>query len=181
MLEGCRLRLTVRVYRDLAKDQTITDYPPCIRDDSKQDSRTPIPNYDTKGSTETLTLPAGTRLLLDFTTASHDPAAFPDPEKVKLDRPIDSYMHYGWGRHQCLGLEASRVVLTAMFKSVVGLKGLRRADGPRGQLKSFPVSVWAGQTGRGGPGPWSGLRVYMTPDQSSYWPIPATMKIRWDA
>lgn len=33
---------------------------------------------------------------------------------------------------------------------------------------------------RGGGDEWTGLRVYMTPDQSAYSPVPTTMRVRWD-
>ena len=178
MLEGARLRGTVAVYRDVATDQTIMDYVPCKPDPNDPTLLGANPVNDPK--TSTLNLKQGTRVIVDLTTVSHDPAIFPDPEQVKLDRSLDSYMHYGWGPHQCLGMEISRVVMTAMFKAVVGLKGLKKVDGPRGELKSFPASVWSGQVGREAVHEWSGLRAYMTADQSSYWPMPTTLKVRYD-
>ncbi|CZR65226.1 related to Linoleate diol synthase [Phialocephala subalpina] len=214
MLEGCRLRGTVAIYRDLATDQTIADYHP---HSPPSDSSNPNPQPTTK----THVLKSGTRLLLNLSTASRDPTIFPSSSTVRLDRPLDSYIHYGWGPHQCLGMEASRAALTAMFKSIVGLKGLRRAPGSRGRVKSMPARVWNGQVGNGQvgngqvgngqvgngqvgngqvgngqvgnvvvgsgheredrDGELEGLRVYMTADQSSYWPLPSTMKVRWDA
>jgi hypothetical protein len=178
MLEGCRLRSTVAVYRDLALDQIITDYniplsaSPSVLDDEQH---TTVHNLTT-----------GTRVLLNLSTASHDPTIFPDPETVKLDRPLDSYIHYGWGSHQCIGMEASRAALTAMFKVVVGLKGLRRAPGPRGVIKGIPAKVWNGQVGnemgmKDGEDELAGLKVYMSADQSSFSPLPSTMRVRWDA
>ena len=77
-------------------------------------------------------------------------------------------------------MQMSRVVLTEMFKGVVRLQGLERADGPRGEMKNFPASRWNGQIGRATDSAWSGLRVYMTPDQKSYWIMPTTMKVRYD-
>ncbi|KAF8856230.1 linoleate diol synthase [Acephala macrosclerotiorum] len=121
-------------------------------------------------------------------TASQDPTIFPSPSTVRLDRPLESYIHYGWGPHQCLGMEASRAALTAMFKSIVGLKGLRRAPGPRGCVKSMPAKLWSGQVGNAVGGDegqdengLEGLKVYMTADQSSFSPLPSTMRVRWDA
>jgi len=181
MLEGSRLRGTVALYRDVAADVTIRDYAPCEPDPAHPGVLDPVPISEPKEYT--LHLTAGTRLVLDLTCASHDPAAFPDPETVRLDRPLESYVHYGWGSHRCLGMETSRVMMTAIFKAVVGLKGLARAPAPRGELKSVPVKVWSGQVRRdegAGEQAWSGLRAYMTPDQSSYWPIPTTMRVRFE-
>ena len=181
MLEGCRIRGSVAVSRDVAADVTINDYAPCEPDTAHPGALDPVPVSSPKE--HSLNLKAGTRLVLDLTCASHDPAAFPDPETVRLDRPLDSYVHYGWGPHRCLGMETSRVMTTAIFKVVVGLKGLARAPAPRGGLKSLPLQVWSGQVRAdegAGEKVWSGLRAYMTPDQSSYWPIPTTMRVRFE-
>lgn len=180
MLEGCRLRSMVALYRDVSTDQTLTDFNPCVFDPSDPSGVNPISNPDPEGSTKTLNLPAGTRVLCDLTTASRDAASAPNPSECDPERPFDVYMHYSWGPHKCLGLDVANVLLTAIFKTVVGLPGLRRVDGPRGMLKSVPASIWEGQVGRGEAAEWTGIRMYMTPDQSSFWPVPTTMRVRWD-
>jgi hypothetical protein len=185
MLEGCRLRGTVALYRDHAADATITDFAPCFADPADPNSPDPVLNTDTAGTTTTVTVPAGQRIVLDLVTAGRDASVFPDPNEVKPDRPLDSYIHFGWGPHACAGMDLSRVAQTALFKAIVGHKGLRRAPGGRGTLKSMPVKVWEGQVGLGGESEaakkdWNGLRVYMTPDQGGLWPVPSTMKVRWE-
>lgn len=70
--------------------------------------------------------------------ANRDPDIFPDPDEVRLDRPMDAYIHYGEGPHMCLGKEASKVALTAMLRAVGRLSNLRRAPGPQGELKKIP-------------------------------------------
>jgi linoleate 8R-lipoxygenase/9,12-octadecadienoate 8-hydroperoxide 8R-isomerase len=95
-----------------------------------------------------------------------DPSVFPEPEKVKLDRDMDSYMHFGFGPHQCLGYGVCRLALATMLKVVGRLDNLRRAPGAQGQLKKLA-----------GPG---GISMYMAADHSSYSPFPTTMKIQWD-
>jgi linoleate 8R-lipoxygenase/9,12-octadecadienoate 8-hydroperoxide 8R-isomerase/linoleate 8R-lipoxygenase/9,12-octadecadienoate 8-hydroperoxide 8S-isomerase len=76
----------------------------------------------------------------------------------------------------------SIVGLSAVFKKIVGLKNLRRVRGGRGVLKSFPASSWNGQLGgvRNPDAGWTGLRTYMTADQSAFWPIPSTLRVLWD-
>ncbi|KUJ09947.1 linoleate diol synthase [Mollisia scopiformis] len=179
MLEGCRLNSTMTICRDLASDQIITHSMPPFTSVSSFATVTPF-------RTITHKLTTGTRVLLNLCTAGRDPAIFPDPGRVRLDRPLNSYIHYGWGPHQCLGIEASRAGLTAMFKTIVGLKGLRRAPGQRGMIKSMPAKNWNGQIGN--TSGWNeeeeelaGLKVYMTADQSSISPLPSTMRVRWDA
>jgi len=184
MLEGCRLRGGVALYRDLTTEQTITDYAPCTPNPEDPESPNPVTNENIEATKFTFTVPAHRRILADLVTAGRDPAVYPDPETVRLDRPLESYIHFGWGPHQCAGMEASRVAQTALFKSIVGKKNLRRAPGARGQLKSMPVRAWKGQVKNGAKDEveevWTGLRVYMTADQSGMWPVPSTMKVRWD-
>ena len=95
-----------------------------------------------------------------------DREAFPDPKTVGLDRPMESYLHYGMGPHICLGYDVSKVAMTAMLKTVGRLDNLRRVPGSQGQIKKIP-----------GPG---GFTLYMTADHSSYFPFPTTMKVQWD-
>lgn len=182
MLEGIRLRGSVAIYRDIETDQTVKDYQPCHPNPADPTGLNPIPNASSASSTYTLNLTAGTRVLIDLTAANHDASVFPDPETVKLDRPIESYMHFGWGPHQCIGREMSNVGLAALFKQIVGLKNLRRAEGNVGEVKSFGIAPWNGQTGesRNPDIGWTGLRTYLTTDQSSYWPVPSTLKVRFD-
>ncbi|KAK9778646.1 hypothetical protein SCAR479_04668 [Seiridium cardinale] len=123
------------------------------------------------------------RAIVDLVTASHDPLAFPDPETLSLDRPLSSYIPWGAGPHKCLGDGITRVALAAAFKTIVGLPGLSRAPGPRGECRSMEFKEWRGQVGRkaveGGGDEWTGLRVYLTPDQSRFSPVPTGMRIRW--
>lgn len=95
-----------------------------------------------------------------------DPAIFPNPHKVVLDRDLDLYIHHRVLPHQYLGRDMSRVALTAMLKTVGRLDNLRRAPGPQGKIKKIA-------------GPHAFTR-YMTADQSSYFPFPLSMKVQWD-
>ena len=141
-LEGARIRGTVMLYRNVATTATIQDL------------------------NRTVTVKPGEKLFINCTTASHDPIAFPEPESVKLDRPMDSYIQYGQGPHQCLGYNMSKLALRTMLKTVGKLENLRRAPGRQGHLKKVA-----------GPG---GATIYMTADHSRYFPYPTTMKVRWD-
>ena len=141
-MEGTRIRGTVGVFRSVATEATIQD-----------------------GDRQVKVNP-GEEVFIDCITASHDPVAFPDPETVKLDRPMDSYVQYGQGPHQCLGYGMSKLGLMTMLKTVGQLENLRRAPGPQGQMRKIA-----------GPG---GITLYMTADQSRIFPFPTTMKVRWD-
>ncbi|KAF7512006.1 hypothetical protein GJ744_002719 [Endocarpon pusillum] len=106
----------------------------------------------------------GQRVLCSLVGASMDPAIFENPHEVVLDRNLNLYIHYGTGPHQCLGYGLSKVAMTAMLKTIGQLDNLRRAPGPQGETKKVA-------------GP-HGFTKYMTADQSSYVPFPATMKVR---
>ncbi|KAI0124861.1 linoleate diol synthase precursor [Xylariales sp. AK1849] len=135
-------------------------------------------------SDQTYTGPPTQRATIDLATASHDPEAFPTPEALRLDRPLSSYISWEMGSHECLGEGITRAALAAAFKTIVSLPGLTRAPGPRGDCKSVEFKEWRGQSGRkavrGGGEEWTGRRVYLTPDQSAYSPVPTTMRVRWD-
>ena len=109
---------------------------------------------------------AGDKVFCSLSSANREAEIFPDPNTVRLDRPMESYIHFGVGPHACLGAEASRTALTAMLRTVGKLDNLRRAPGPAGQLKKIAR-----------PG---GSYDYMRPDHGSYSPFPTTMKIHWD-
>lgn len=141
-MEGSRIRATVGLYRAVAKETTIQD------------------------GERSIDVKPGDKVLCDLVTACMDPAAFLEPEKIKLDRPLDSYVHFGWGPHLCLGYDVCKLALTTMLKTVGQLDNLRRAPGSQGQIKKVP-----------GPG---GITLYMTPNQASFFPFPTTMKVRWD-
>lgn len=141
-MEGTRIRGTVGVFRNVATTATIQD------------------------GDKNVNVSPGEQLFIDCITASHDPIAFPEPESVKLDRPMDSYIHYGQGPHQCLGYDISKLALRTMLKTVGKLEKLRRVPGQQGQIKKVV-----------GPG---GVTLYMTSDSSRYFPFPTTMKVRWD-
>jgi linoleate 10R-lipoxygenase len=94
-------------------------------------------------------------------SAARDPKVFPNPDEVRLDRPLESYLYYDEGPHTSLGGDASRVALTAMLRVVGRLDNLRRAPGPQGALKKIPH-----------PG---GSYVYMKEDHSGYVVYPTSM------
>lgn len=53
--------------------------------------------------------------------ANHDPEAFPDPERVDLDRDRSKSMAFGWGVHRCLGLHLARLILRLEVEAVLDL------------------------------------------------------------
>lgn len=141
-MEGARLRHTAGLFRDAATDSTVLDHGREVH------------------------IPKGHRILVNMVLASRDPAVFPDPLKIDVTRPIDSYLHYGWGPHQCAGLDASKIAMVTMFRAVLRLPGLRLDPANPTGVKKVPAE--------------HGYTVYMKPDWSSVWPIPTGLRVRWD-
>ena len=46
-----------------------------------------------------------------------------------------SYLHFGWGMHQCFGLGINLVVIPEIMASLLRLPGLRRAQGSAGRVQ----------------------------------------------
>lgn len=79
-------------------------------------------------------IPGGSVVLVSTLSAMFDPAGFPDPRHVRLDRPIEGYLHFGAGLHACFGRHINAVTVPAMVAALVRLPGLRRAPGVAGRL-----------------------------------------------
>ena len=158
-MEGSRLNGETGVFRWVEKKITIVD---------KTSSLGEIKHH----------LKPGDKVMINFKAASRDPEAFPDPDQVVLDRPLDSYIHLGRGIHQCLGLPMTRVALTTMLKVIGRLDNLRPApvaygrttgrsevkkvvkDFVPGDLKTMPES-------------WH-YHEFLTEDWDMYFPFPTS-------
>jgi len=71
----------------------------------------------------------GTTALLLTISAMFDPVAFPEPGRFVANRPLDRYLHFGYGIHTCYGRMINGVQLPALVGAIVRLPNLRRASG----------------------------------------------------
>ncbi|KAF2465444.1 heme peroxidase [Lindgomyces ingoldianus] len=76
----------------------------------------------------------GETISISLQSASVDCEKFPAPEEIRLDRPEDAYIHFGYGPHVCLGRHIITIALVAQFRVFAQLKNFRRAPGLRGRL-----------------------------------------------
>ncbi|KAF7158141.1 hypothetical protein CNMCM5623_002807 [Aspergillus felis] len=104
---------------------------------------------------------------VDFITAGRDPAKFPDPEEIRLDRPADVYIHHGWGPHACLGRAIVTTAGAVLLRVLGRLENIRRAPGPAGEMKSKMVN--------------GAFKLYLREDGSSWTPFPQNMKVVFDS
>ncbi len=77
---------------------------------------------------------AGSGVLLDVIGATFDPDGFPEPGRFRTDRDVRSYLHFGWGMHQCFGLAINHVQIPEILTALLRLGGLRRAPGRAGHV-----------------------------------------------
>lgn len=81
---------------------------------------------------------AGDAVLVSGAAANHDPAVFPEPDRLDLGRTGPRHLTFGHGTHVCVGQHLARVelevVLERLFARVPGL----RLDVPVGQLRLRP-------------------------------------------
>jgi len=73
------------------------------------------------------------------------------PKTFRIDRPFESYLHFGHGLHMCFGLEINRLQLPAMSVALLEGPTLRRAPGAAGQMTydgPYPASLTVTRAGR---------------------------------
>jgi cytochrome P450 len=56
-----------------------------------------------------VTIPAGSRVLMNFPAANRDPDQFPDPDTVVIDRAHNRHVAFGIGIHRCAGSNLARM------------------------------------------------------------------------
>jgi cytochrome P450 len=95
---------------------------------------TPLPSLF-RTATRALTLhdqpvAEGDRVQLCWMAANHDPAEFPDPETVRLDRTPNRHLSFGIGPHRCLGSTLARMELRVMLEEALPRLGDYRVTEP---------------------------------------------------
>ncbi|KAK5125074.1 hypothetical protein LTR16_003397, partial [Cryomyces antarcticus] len=109
-------------------------------------------------------------LVVNLKAVSRDSSKFPDPDNVHLDRPVDDYITFGAGAHQCLGMEMTRIALTTMLKTIFKLEKLRPAPGPQGKIRKVSKEFYPGD---GLPESWH-FHAYLTENLDGYFPLPTS-------
>ncbi|OJD23853.1 hypothetical protein ACJ73_04793 [Blastomyces percursus] len=108
----------------------------------------------------------GDKVFVTMISSGKDPNIFPTPDKVVLDRPLESYIHYTDGAFACFGRDAQMVALASMLRVVGRLDNLRPAPGAQGQLVKVSRS--------------GGHFAYMRQDHGDYSVLPTTLKVHYD-
>ncbi|PGH16315.1 hypothetical protein AJ79_01857 [Helicocarpus griseus UAMH5409] len=107
----------------------------------------------------------GDQIIAYFAAACRDPEAYPDAGTIKLDRPLQKYVAFGDGPHQCFGREMALAYLTSFLKCVTALKNIRPAMGGMGVLKRIKRN---------------GIPYYLSEDWSSFTGYASTWQLQFD-
>ncbi|WP_053179855.1 cytochrome P450 [Pseudomonas kilonensis] len=97
-----------------------------------------------RGTPREAHIPAGSFIVAAVWSAMFDEAVVHNPESFRPGRPSGDYLLFGGGRHTCFGAHINRVQISAICRSVLRRKGLRRKAGQEGQMKydgPFPDSL----------------------------------------
>lgn len=62
---------------------------------------------------------AGDLVLLDVGAANHDPAVFPDPQRVDVARKEAAHLTFGHGARYCIGAPLARIELKTVFGQLI--------------------------------------------------------------
>ncbi|KAK2798076.1 hypothetical protein FQN51_007895 [Onygenales sp. PD_10] len=107
----------------------------------------------------------GDQIIAYFAAACKDPEVYPDPLTIKLDRPLESYIAFSDGPHQCFGRELALTYLVNFLKRVAVLKNIRPALGEMGTLKRFVRN---------------GIPYYLTEDWANFTGYASTWQLQFD-
>jgi cytochrome P450 len=61
----------------------------------------------------------GEFVMMSWLGADHDPAVFPDPDVVDVDRSPNAHLAFGVGSHRCIGLHVARMMFEVMMREVL--------------------------------------------------------------
>jgi cytochrome P450 len=74
----------------------------------------------------------GSTVLLLTISAMFDPDHFERPDEFLVDRPNESYLHFGYAQHLCFGARIAGIVVPLAVKALLQLEGLSYDEhGPR--------------------------------------------------
>ena len=65
------------------------------------------------------TIRAGEGMILANETGNRDPAVFPDPDRLDIQRDARSHLAFGFGVHQCLGQPLARLELQIVYRALL--------------------------------------------------------------
>ncbi|MDA2894947.1 cytochrome P450 [Mycolicibacterium sp. BiH015] len=98
-----------------------------------------------------VTIPSGSRVMLNFAAANRDPLVFDDPDQYRADRNPRSHIAFGYGAHMCIGAPLARMEAQAVLRELVKQACAIAPAGP---------TTWSANTSLRGP---THLPITLTP------------------
>jgi cytochrome P450 len=89
-----------------------------------------------------VTVREGETVLTLFAAANHDPAEFPYPDRLSLDRSPNRHLGYGWGTHSCIGTVPAQTALRALVSSLLEHPTPLREAGPPRRRRTATMRVF---------------------------------------
>ena len=78
----------------------------------------------------------GQMVLAVTLSAMFDQRDIPAPNEFRVDRPWETYIHWGYGMHKCFGDAINRAIIPATLKPLLAQEALRRMPGHSGRIDS---------------------------------------------
>jgi cytochrome P450 len=88
-----------------------------------------------KGTSRQRRVPAGARVIAGPLAAMFDPETFERPWHFCSARPLEDYIHFGYGPHVCVGKYIADAQIIEIVRAVLLLDDLQRAPGRRGRVQ----------------------------------------------
>jgi cytochrome P450 len=85
------------------------------------------------GSPHETAVPAGSVIAVGIGSAMFDPGVFPEPDAFRVRRRT-SYLHTGFGPHECLGQFVAYAIIPETIRQILLLPGVRLLDGDAGHV-----------------------------------------------
>jgi cytochrome P450 len=77
-------------------------------------SRLLVDDYQVDGAA----LPMGSRVVVVFASANRDERKWEDPERFDIHRKPSDHVAFGWGEHQCMGMQLARLEMRALLTAL---------------------------------------------------------------
>jgi len=65
-----------------------------------------------------LEIPVGERVHCPLAAANRDPKYYPEPDEVRLDRPLKPHLAFGLGPHRCIGSHLARMEMRVAYEEL---------------------------------------------------------------
>jgi cytochrome P450 len=86
------------------------------------------------GAPHQVLVPKGQAVAACVGSAMFDEAIFPEPNKFVAGRPLQNYLHFGFGHHQCLGKYVGLEVIPEAVRRILQLPGVHLLEGDAGKI-----------------------------------------------